>query len=93
MRKLRVSILLIIVALFMAVAMMKPTQQVKAGFYEYTIYVYADHCPFGPWPPYGTLMGTWSYNCFGQESGWGMRPGHGGICEYDEIYYGNECVE
>ena len=88
MRKLRVSILLTIVALFMFAAMMKPTQQVKASFQEYTISVYADRCAFGPWPPYGTVIGFWTYDC-SSFSGWGSSPG--GPCTYSETEYGNWC--
>jgi len=88
MRKLRVSILLTVIALLMLLPMMKPTQQVKAFLQEYTISVYADHCAFGPWPPYGTLIGEWTYDCFSY-SGWGASPG--GPCKYSETFYGNEC--
>jgi hypothetical protein len=47
MRKLRFSILLIMVALFMLLPMIRPTQQVKAFFQEYTTSVYAIPCKCG----------------------------------------------
>lgn len=90
MRKLRVSIPLTVVALFILLPMIKPTRQVKAAFQEYTISVYADRCGVGPWPPPGTLIGEWTYDCFSY-TGWGVAPGQGEPCEYDEISYGNEC--
>ena len=95
MRKLRVSILLTIIALLMLLPMIKPTQKVKASFQEYTISVYAIpcRCPIGPGSngcP-GTLVGYWTYNCFSY-SGWGVPQGEAEPCERDEISYGNECV-
>jgi hypothetical protein len=91
MRKARLFILLTLITLFLLAPIIKPTQQVKAGFYPYTIYVYADVCGAGPWPPPGTLTGIWTYNCFGQRSGWGMSPD--GVCRYTEVEYdySNEC--
>jgi hypothetical protein len=88
MRKLRVSILLTIVALFMLAAIIKPTQPVKASFREYTIAVYAGQCSIGPWPPYGTMIGFWTYDCVSY-SGSGEPPGHS--CTYWETAYGNAC--
>lgn len=75
MRKLRVSILLIIVGLFMLVPMISPTQKVKAIDIPRIYSVYADYCDFGPWSPYGYLLGEWTRDCDNTYYGWGFERG------------------
>jgi hypothetical protein len=79
MRKLRVSILLTIVALLMLLPMMKPTQQVKGFSEESTTEVYDIPCKCRSVSPSagcpGTLAGAWHIDCYGNESGWGLMPG------------------
>jgi hypothetical protein len=89
MRKLRVLLLSIIVSLFLLAPMIRPTQQVKAGFYEehYTV-IYT--CTCSP-NCQGMIVGEWSVDCFGNWSGWGWRPGED-VCSESEVSYGNECI-
>ena len=95
MRKLRVSILLTIVALFMFAAMIGPTQKVNAVLREkfYTV-ILAEPCPFG-WPgkpPYGTVMGEWTLDCDGNWDGWGWTPNEEN-CKDVEITLGQQCYQ
>lgn len=95
MRKLRVSILLTIVALFMFAAMIEPTQKVNAVLREktYTV-ILAEPCPFG-WfgkPPYGTVMGVWTLDCDGNLDGEGWTPEEG-TCKDIEITLGQQCYQ
>jgi hypothetical protein len=91
MRKLRVSILLTLVALFMLAGMMKPTQEVKAVSYEriFTVYWDCNLCPISI--HCGGVEGEWTMNCDGTLTGWGWRPGD--ICSSTRMRRGAECIE
>jgi hypothetical protein len=89
MKKLRVSILLIVVALLMLLPLIRPGQHVKAGFYETTYTVYYN-CIIGPSPqPPNDIVGEWDVDCFGNWTGWGWMPGDN--CTRTVAAYGNEC--
>ena len=90
MRKLRASILLTIVALFMFVAMMKPTQQVNAvaAVRIYTVR-WVGTCPIWPPLPHGMVVGEWTRECDGYWHGWGSEPGDS--CTFYDLEYGDLC--
>jgi hypothetical protein len=89
MRKLRVSILLTILALLMLVPMMRPTPNVKAATYV-TYYTVRYACIIGPGDYRGEIEGEWTVECGGEWIGWGWRPGDS--CTYTEVSYGIECL-
>jgi hypothetical protein len=89
MRKLRVSIFLVIATLFLLLPILGPTQRVKAGFFE-EIYTVWYTCLAGP-PCQGNecIVGEWTLNCDSTLTGWGWEPGH--ECTITRTRYGNEC--
>jgi hypothetical protein len=91
MRKLRVSILLTIVALLMLVPMIGPTQKVNALGYEkyYTVYYDYGRCIIGPEDT--RPAGEWFVDCYGNWSGYGWRPSEHPDCSYFELTYGEQC--
>lgn len=87
MRKPRVLLLSIMIALFMTAAMIGPTQKAKAGFQEWNYSVY-----FGcvdSRTPYGTLVGEWTIDCNDNWTGWGDKPGD--ECTYFDVTPGQLC--
>jgi hypothetical protein len=89
MRKLRVPLVLIVVAVLMLMPVQpaRPTQAM--GFYEeYHTVWYNCICSPGC---YGTVVGEWTRDCNGNMTGWGWEPGH--ECTATDVTYGTtECV-
>ena len=92
MRKPRASILLIVVALFMLMPTIRPTQQVeaRAGYQMYYTVHWDCGCIIGPYTC-GTVAGEWLRGCDGEWiSGWGWKPFEGN-CRYWTIEYRDPC--
>lgn len=90
MRKLRVSILLTIVALFMFAAMIGPTQKVNAVLREKYYTVRWNGCGFSPYVP--SVEGEWYVDCDGNWDGWGCKPNEC-VCTSFEVTLGEQCYE
>lgn len=84
MRKLSISIILLIATLFLFV----PTRGVKAILLRGTYVVHYNCVIGGPTPPEDPI-GEWEVDCHNNMTGWGWEPGHN--CTYTEFIPGDPC--
>jgi hypothetical protein len=91
MRKLRVSILLVIALLFLLLPLMVSTQQAKAMMWREQIQTVRWKCPscVGPAPPCDYILGEWTTHCDGSFDGWGWEVGE--ACTYTQFRLGTLC--
>lgn len=88
MRKLRVSIILIVATILMLMPV-QPVQPVQAmGFYE-EFYIVRYHGVCGPSCEV-FIEGEWTRDCNGNMTGWGAKPGD--PYTFTETTLGNECM-
>lgn len=89
MRKLRVSILLIVITLLLLVPIVRPTQKVNALGYQryYTVYYTSTVGPACG----ECIVGEWYVDCYGHWSGNGWRPGQYPQQSRFDLTFGDQC--